>query len=237
MTLPRQQLLDLKLEQTPSLENFVEGRNDELLGRLRMLASPDCLDAVYLWGPSGCGRTHLLQAVADLARARRPCRYLPAAQLGGQPEGTLEPGSGGLLIIDDVERLSAEGQSVLFKTFNAARLVGLSLLIAGSAPPRELALREDLRTRVGQMLIFEIKPLSDEEKSDALRRHALLRGMRMDEGLLQYLLRHGRRDLPTLMSILDALDQTTLEQQRPATLPLLREVMQLDLPAAPDKQN
>ncbi len=222
MNLPRQQLLDLKPEQIPSLENFIPGRNRELLGRLKAMARPDSLDAVYLWGPPGCGRSHLLVAVANLAEERRPCLALTAAQV----DDGLHLAPGGLLIVDDVHELTDAGQSSLFKTFNAARLTGLSMLMSGPVPPRELQLREDLRTRIGQALIFEIKPLTDEEKSAALQRHALMRGMRMDEGLLQYLLRHGRRDLPSLMNVLDTLDNASLEQQRPPTLPLLREVMQ-----------
>ncbi len=225
MNQPRQQLLDLKPEQIPTLENFVPGRNRELLGRLKAMAWPDCLDAVYVWGPAGCGRSHLLVALANLAATHRPCLALAATQV----DDGLHLAPGGLLIVDDVHQLSDEGQSALFKTFNAARVTGLSMLLSGLMPPRELALREDLRTRIGQTLIFEIKPLTDEEKSDALQRHALMRGMRMDESLLHYLLRHGRRDLPSLMNVLDALDNASLEQQRPATLPLLRQVLQLDL--------
>ena len=225
MNLPRQQLLDLKPEQIPSLDNFIPGRNRELLGRLRAIARPDCLDAIYLWGPPGCGRSHLLNALANLVEGRRPFLALTAAQV----DDALSVAPGGLLIVDDIHELTNAGQSTLFKTFNAARLTGLSMLLSGPTPPRELLLREDLRTRIGQTLIFEIKPLTDDEKSDALQRHALMRGMRMDEGLLQYLLRHGRRDLPSLMNVLDALDNASLEQQRPPTLPLLREVMQTTL--------
>ncbi len=74
-----------------------------------------------------------------------------------------------------------------------------------------------------------MKPLNDDQKAAALRRHALLRGMQVDEGLVAYLLRHGRRDLPSLMGVLDALDEATLRQKRPATLPLLKELLQLPL--------
>ena len=88
-------------------------------------------------------------------------------------------------------------------------------------------LREDLRTRIGQSLVYEVRSLTDEEKSAALHRHALMRGMRVDKGLVRYLLSRGRRDLPSLMAVLDSLDRATLEQQRPATLPLLKEVMEL----------
>jgi DnaA family protein len=148
-----------------------------------------------------------------------------AAAVGAE----IHPVPGTLLAVDDVQTLSEAGQIALFRMFNSARLASLTLLLSGDQPPAQLALREDLRTRIGQTLIYEMKPLSDEEKSAALARHALMRGMRVDKGLVHYLLTHGRRDLPSLMAVLDSLDRATLEQQRPATLPLLKEVMQLQL--------
>ncbi len=217
-----QLLLDLKPEQIPTLDNFVAGINAELVDRLRALADPDNFDAIYLWGAAGSGRSHLLGAAARAAAARRPTRSIEAGAAGGD----MNVPPGGLLVVDDVDRLDADAQVALFRAFNAARLVGHAVLLAGPLPPLQLALREDLRTRVGQSLIYEVKPLSDEEKSAALARHALLRGMKVDASLVNYLLRHGRRDLPSLMAVLDALDRATLEQQRPATLPLLKEVME-----------
>jgi DnaA family protein len=220
-------LLDLTLEQIPTLENFIPGDNNlELVARLRGMPEPTSFDAVYLWGPAGSGRSHLLAAVARLAAERRPCRLFHGSDIGN--DLTIAPG--GLLVIDDVEDLGDLAQGTLFRTFNAARLAGLALLLSGSQPPVQLGLREDLRTRIGQTLIYEVKALSDDEKSAALQRHALMRGMRVDNGLVKYLLRHGRRDLPSLMAVLEALDQASLEQQRPATVPLLRELLQNPLP-------
>ena len=140
----------------------------------------------------------------------------------------------GLLIVDDVDNLDAAAQIAFFRIFNTARLIGLGLLLAGGKPPVKLKLREDLRTRIGQTLIYEVKTLNDEQKAAALRRHALERGLKVDDGLVRYLLSHGRRDLPSLMAVLDHLDRATLERQRPATLPLLKEALQLQLvPDAP----
>jgi DnaA family protein len=148
--------------------------------------------------------------------------HLPAAEAGA--ELPLAPGC--LLVIDDIQQLGAEAQVALFRAFNAMRFLGLALLLAGNEPPLRLGLREDLRTRIGQTLIYEIQSLSDEEKSAALRRHAIERGMLMDPSVVHYLLRHGRRDLPSLMAMLNSLDRASLEQKRPPTLPLLRELMQ-----------
>jgi len=229
MISPYQQLLlDLKLEQPPSLDNFIAGDNAELLSRLPLLADPGCVDAVTLWGPSGCGKSHLLAAVAIAAAQWRPVLFLR-----GEEVADLEPSAGALLVIDDIEGLGPEAQIALFRCFNSARTLGLGILLAGSAPPLRLALREDLRTRVGQTLIYEVQPLSDTEKGAALERHAALRGMTMDAGVVRYLMRHGRRDLPSLMAMLDGLDRASLEQKRLPTVPLLKELMQTSLDLDP----
>jgi DnaA family protein len=218
-----QLLLDIKPAQLPTLENFVAGGNAELISRLHGLADRSSYDAVYLWGRDGCGKSHLLAATVAAAASHRPATFLVAATVGTEIATT--PGI--LLAVDDIQELTDAGQIELFRIFNAARLAGLTLLLAGNEPPARLVLREDLRTRIGQTLVYEMKLLSDDEKSAALARHALMRGMRVDDGLVRYLLAHSRRDLPTLMAVLDSLDRATLEQQRPATLPLLKEVLQL----------
>ncbi|MBA3033590.1 MAG: DnaA regulatory inactivator Hda [Gammaproteobacteria bacterium] len=230
-----QLLLDLQPTQAPSLDNFIVGENQELLARLRTLAVSGCFDALYLWGPEGCGKSHLLTAVATLAMRRRPALLLANAPAAA--DFTAPPG--GLLIVDDVDTLDDAAQIALFRIFNTARMLGLGLLLAGTSPPLQLQLREDLRTRIGQALIYEIRTLNDEQKATALLRHAWERGLRVENGLVRYLLSHGRRDLPSLMAVLDHLDRTTLERQRHATLPLLKEAMQLQLvadnePGAPE---
>lgn len=219
-----QLLLDLLPTQTPSLDNFIAGDNDELLSRLRTLATPGCFDMIYLWGQTGSGRSHLLAATASLALRRRPALLLSRAEAAA-----FVASPGGLLIVDDVDLLDEVAQIALFRIFNTAHMIGLGLLIAGDQPPLQLQLREDLRTRIGQALIYEVRTLDDEHKAAALRRHALERGLKVEDSLVRYLLTHGRRDLPSLMAVLDHLDRATLERQRPATLPLLKEALQLQL--------
>jgi DnaA family protein len=218
-----QLLLDLKPQQSPTFDNFVVGGNAELIAQLDVLADARSFDALYLWGPEGCGKSHLLAATVAKAARRRPISLLAGADAGAEIAAT--PGT--LVAVDDVQVLNEAAQIALFRIFNAARLAGLALLLSGREPPARLDLREDLRTRIGQALVFEVKPLTDEDKAAALGRHAKMRGMHIDDGLLRYLLSRGRRDLPSLMAVLDALDRITLEQKRPATLPLLKEIMQL----------
>ncbi|MCX7174169.1 MAG: DnaA regulatory inactivator Hda [Proteobacteria bacterium] len=222
---PQQLLLDIRPDALNTLGNFVVGNNAELLARLSALADPGAVDQIYLWGPAGSGRSHLLRGVLKAAQMRqRPVSFSEGAHLDSAQD--LAPGT--LVIIDDVDDLNEIAQIGLFRTFNAARHLGLALLLSGGTPPLRLkaALREDLRTRIGSALIYEVQALSDTEKAAALRAHGAGRGMRIDAALIDYLLRHGRRDLPSLMAVLDALDQASLEQHRPVTLPLLREILQ-----------
>jgi DnaA family protein len=134
-----------------------------------------------------------------------------------------------LLAVDDVEALGPEAQIALFRAFNGARSQRMTLITSGCAAPLHLHLREDLRTRIGQSLIFEVKSLTDEDRLAILDAQAASRGLRLEPEIVQYLLRHGRRDLSSLLRTLDALDAASLERKRAITLPLLREILQRDL--------
>ena len=205
-----QLLLGLRPEGVPTFDNFVVGSNGELLQRLRALGGGE---KIYLWGENGSGRSHLLAAIA----AQRNAVVIPAKDID-----SVLPDA--MLLVDDIEQLTEIGQAALFRRFvGAGRQHGL--VLTGAAPPLQLALREDLRTRIGQMLIYEIKPLGDDEKAAALRHYADQRGLPLDDAVVRYLLQHGRRDLRSLVAMLDRLDEISLARQRPPTLLLLRELL------------
>ncbi|ENO87880.1 HdaA/DnaA family protein, partial [Thauera aminoaromatica] len=162
----------------------------------------------------------------DAARAAgRPAHLLAAATV----EDHLPETPGALLAIDDADQLGAAAQIALFNAFNRARANGQSLLLCGPAAPLGLALREDLRTRIGQSLIYEVKPLDDDARAEILTTLAARRGLRLADEVVDFLLRHGRRELSSLREVLDALDRASLEHKRPITLPLLRDMIQQGL--------
>lgn len=191
----------------PSLENFVVGANAELLTRLRDAANGKLRESVlYLWGEPGSGRSHLLQATRLAAANRNLC------------------------VADDVDRLDDAAQIELFNRINEARENGNCVLAAGPCPPAQLALREDLRSRLGWGLVYQVQPLSDAQKAITLRAESERRGLRIADEVIWYLLNHVRRDLPSLLAIIDELDRRSLERQRPITLPLVRDSLRgLDL--------
>jgi DnaA family protein len=129
--------------------------------------------------------------------------------------------------VDDVEKLDEASQISLFNAINEARQSGGRVLAAGDAPPAQLPLREDLKSRLAWGLVYQVKPLTDEERSVFLRTEAERRGMHLTDEVISYLLTRMRRDLRSLTAILDKLDRVSLEQKRPITLPLLRETLKI----------
>src|SRR5690606_33800457 len=95
-----------------------------------------------------------------------------------------------------------------------------------AAPPARLGLRADLRSRLGSGLAYEVVPLADADKPAALAAYARSRGIVLDDDVIAYLLAHGRRDMPSLLATLAALDRESLAAKRPITVPLLRAWMQ-----------
>jgi len=192
----RQLALKISPPPQPTLDNFVAGANAELLVRLREFQENRFKENIlYLWGDAGSGKSHLLRACA------------------------------GPNVVDDVEKLDEASQITLFNTINDARQSGGKVLAAGNAPPPLLPLREDLKSRLAWGLVYHVKPLTDDERATYLRAEAGRRGMRVPDEVIGYLLTHVRRDLPTLLAILDELDRTSLELKRPVTLPLVREAL------------
>ena len=192
----RQLALGISPQPQPTLDNFIPGANAELVARLREFQAGNFPEVIlYLWGEAGSGKSHLLQACAG-----------PQA-------------------VDDVETLDEASQIALFNAINEARQSSGRVLAAGNAPPPQLPLREDLKSRLAWGLVYHVKPLTDDERATYLRAEAGRRGMRVPEEVIGYLLTHVRRDLPTLVAILDELDRISLEKQHPVTLPLVKAAL------------
>jgi DnaA-homolog protein len=198
----KQLLLDIKPAAAPSLQNFVAGRNAEAIASLTALTNNQAQSKfIYLWGESGSGKTHLLSA----------CKAV------------------GMRVADDVHLLNNDAQIDLFNQYNQLKETGNILITAGLHAPTQMGLRDDLATRLAWGLVYQLHPLNDEEKALALKNHAHERGMKLPDEVTDYCLRYLRRDLPTLMATLDALDEWSLTMQKPITVPMLKKLLQLNL--------
>ncbi len=213
-----QLLLDISLNHIPAFDNFVCGANQELLATLQhalQVQQGEC--CFYLWGEPGSGKSHLLQASAAAAVKQGLVAAYVRAQV---PQYT------DVMLVDDVEQLDAEQQIELFALYNQVRDEGGVLVVSGGCSPLHLQLRDDLRTRLGWGLIYQVQALTDDDKIQALMQHAQQKGWVLPVEVAQYLLRYGRRDLPSLLATLDQLDKLSLQLHRNPSIPLLKQVLQ-----------
>lgn len=204
----KQLLLDIQLPARPSVHNFLLGRNAEALHTLVNSFSAQPLQRfIYFWGAPGSGKTHLLLAAQDLAK---------------------ETGKS-LICADDVQDYSEQQQIGLFNAYNQQRDGTGVVLVSGNASPMQMGLREDLASRLAWGVTYQLHALSDEEKAQALKQRAKQRGMKLPDEVLDYCFRYLRRDLPSLMATLDALDHWSLTEKKPVSVTMLRKLIQAPL--------
>ncbi|SAH94260.1 DnaA regulatory inactivator Hda [Bordetella ansorpii] len=222
----RQLLLDVLTAPAPTLANYIAGPNGAAVAAARAL-SPG--RAMYLWGPSGCGSSHLLRALSS-----EPGNIFLNADSDVAVIRTLaeidSPVLPRVAAIDDVHRMDEPRQAALFALYNrwresAATSRAFALAVSGDRAPMSMPLREDLRTRLGWDLVFRLEPLSDADKLSALTARAADRGLYLNPEVVNWMFTHYERDIRKLTTLVDMLDRYSLATGRPITIPLLRTML------------
>ena len=216
----RQIPLAIGIEAPRTFETFVPGANAPAIAHLQALGAQAA--PVYLWGGSGAGKTHLLEALVHrLDEQGMRAGWFSAADAA--PWAFEDAWS--LVVIDNADALDAGQQHAAFSVFVEATTRGLPLVAAGRVPPVDLAVREDLRTRLGWGHVFAVQPLGEAEARATLRRVADRRGIFLSDDVMDYLLTRFARDLKHLVAQLDRLDEFSLSTKRQITVPLLKQML------------
>jgi DnaA-homolog protein len=226
----QQLVLPISPPPEPTLANFVPGANAAVVSHLQGLSLPPAppVRPLYLWGPMGSGKTHLLKGLVARCGSDHAVAWFDstvAVPTEVQPQWQL-------VVLDNCQQLSAEQQHAAFALFNDAASHGVQFAAAGSMPPVDLPLRDDLRTRLAWGHVFAVEPLSELQTRTALRQEATRRGLALSDDVLDYLLARFTRDLQHQMHLLAALDSFGLVKGRRVTVPLVREMFAQD--AVPD---
>ncbi len=199
----QQLLLELAPPPLPTLENFCPGRNGAALKALRE-ALADGERFVFLWGPGGSGKTHLLRAFSGAAGVAK--RDAAA--------------------VDDVARLGDAEQIALFDLCNRLRASGGALAASGEAPPARLALRPDLRSRLASLPTVGVAPPDDGLLEALLAKLFADRQLAVDRGTVIFIVARMERSFDAARRLVDAIDRAALASQRRPSLGLVREMME-----------
>lgn len=230
---PIQLPLGVRLRDDATFANYYPAANPVALGYVERLCEADAGWAeslIYLWGATGAGRSHLLQAACLRFEQRgEQSVYLPLAELVEHGPLLLEGlEQCALVCLDDVQAVAgrADWEEALFHLFNRLRDAGSCLLLAADAAPRELPVKlADLSSRLSLALVFQLQLLSDEDKLRALQLRASRRGLQLPDDVARFILTRGSRSMSDLFALLERLDQASLQAQRKLTIPFLKEVL------------
>jgi len=205
---------------------FVAGPNTVAAAAVRAAAEVDGEPYLFLFGPPGTGKSHLLHAACHASVERgRTAVYLPLGEPGLIPEVLEGLERIALVAIDDIDRIAGQPawEHGLFALYNRLREARRTLLVSADRPAGDLPLAlADLRSRLAWGPAFRLQPLADADCATLLREAAHARGLDLGEPAIAYIMRRSPRDPRGLLAVLDALDQASLREKRRPTVPLIR---------------
>ncbi|MGB6066620.1 MAG: DnaA/Hda family protein [Desulfomonilaceae bacterium] len=194
------------------------------------------LPPLFLHGPPGTGKTHILHAVASLLAARfalegadvkfisrsgEPPGFSELRALVSDPENSVQ----GLLgvIVDDAHLASEEDSACLWSLSNKLTRSGAPLIMAARTPPEEIfPTNAHLRSRIVSGLVLSLGPPDDLIRMQIVDKMAKDKNVRVPPEVCQYLVSRKSRNIKELERLLELLDLASLELKRRITIPLIK---------------
>ncbi|MEM7016908.1 MAG: DnaA regulatory inactivator Hda [Pseudomonadota bacterium] len=218
---------------THSFANYVPGRNSTVYHALQqVIARHGESNSIYIMGPVGSGKTHLLQAACEqITRQKATPVYLPLKSLREFSPNALMDGleTLDLVCLDDIQSIAGllEWEQALFRVFNQLHELNIPLIISGSTTPNALGLElQDLTSRLSWGGVFALEPADEETSLQVLQQHAAGMGLELSDTVARYLLKKRATDLKTLLAWLEQLDYASLAAKRRLTMPFVRNVLE-----------
>ena len=211
--------------EAPCFDNFVPGSNREAVATVRATAASRGERYLFLAGPAGSGKTHLLIASARAAEGF----YLDPREHGIEPDITENLRGSRLVCIDGIGAAAGHPgwEHALFRLFEELSHADIPLLVADRSPPGRLGVAlPDLASRLASGPILPLATLSDSELGRVLVARAHARGFRLAPAVASYLVTRERRDIRYLLALLDRIDRYSLAAQRFVTIPLVRSLLE-----------
>ena len=221
----QQLTLSINLRDDATFDNFFSGQNEQVVHSLKQQDEP----YVFLFGESGTGKSHLLQAAChEVGKKGLPVAYLPLTEKGLMPAMLDGLEAMSLIALDDVQEVIGDEswERALFNLYNRVREKDVSMLVSSAEPLASLNIKlADLQSRLSWGPIFKLTALNDNEKQFALQQRAKNRGLELADDVVTYLLKHSARDMNSLFALFEKLDKASMVEKRKLTIPFIKNYL------------
>ncbi len=215
-----------------TFDTFIEGRSNEFALACSKSVAKNCgekavpdYNPLFIYGPSGMGKTHLITAIANEVRKNHPnfnIVYVTSEAFGGDLINAINKSmmsdfhdkyrNVDILLIDDVQFFAEKErmQEEFFHTFYKLHQEGKQIVITSDKPPKELVtLEERLRTRFEGGLIADISAPDYETRLAIINRKSELLELKMPGEVAEFManrLKSNIRQLEGAVTRLKALN-------------------------------
>jgi DnaA family protein len=226
---PEQFPVQFEFQSTENFDAFYSGINAEVVTHLQRICISHEVQ-IFLWGEEGSGKSHLLKAACQKANNLKKTAFYFSLEADNLPPPSMLHGleSLDLVCFDNIEQIAgnSDWEKAFFNFFNTHRENNKLLILSASCPPKYLAMQlPDLKTRMSWGLTLKLKPLSNEQRLNALIYKADALGFEISPNVGKFLLLHYASDLPSIWRLLNKMERATLVAQRKLTVPFLKQIM------------
>lgn len=222
--------LDFEFRANQTFNDFFPGTNQEIVTHLQRCIAGQGEQQIFLWGKSGQGKSHLLQACCHQAQNQNLSSFYFDLSNTELPDPSILSGLDeyDVVCFDNIERIAGntDWELAFFNFFNQHRDRGHKLIVSASSAPNDIAIQlPDLKTRLNWGLSLKIQPLTDSDLIAALIFKANQMGFEIAPQAGRFLLTHYDRDLTSLWALLEKLDKASLAAKRKLTIPFLKQIL------------
>lgn len=197
-----------------TFDNFIVGNSNKFAHAACVaVANHPATDynPLFIYGPSGIGKTHLLYAITNEFKKKRPdikVIYIKGEDFTNQMieciarrsmnEFRDKYRSCDILMIDDIQFIAGRvsTQEEFFHTFNALHEDGKQIILTSDKPPKDIQTLEDrLKTRFEWGLIADIQPPDHDLRVAIFKKKADQVGIEISEEVLEYLAENLRSNI------------------------------------------
>ncbi len=208
-----------------TFDTFIVGSSNKFAhaAALNVATSPSPrYNPLFIYGDSGLGKTHLLNAISTEIKRRRPgakivyvdCETFTNEIIKAIREGTTREfqekyREADVLLVDDIQFIAGKErtQEEFFHTFNVLHSNGKQIVLASDRPPKDIkSLEERLRTRFEWGIIRDIQPPDFETRCAIIKRKSDLLGLDIKNDVIEFIATKVKTNIRQLEGVIKKLD-------------------------------